>query len=195
MNKMIYLVLSVALTVSFIGWKSMARGAYESASYTVLESDGSFEIREYPALLMATTSTDSDTQGRDGSFMRLFKYISGNNEKSQKIAMTTPVFMEPKSEQSDTQMGFVIPEKVAKAGVPVPAGSDVQIRKRPGGKFAAVRFSGQLNETTRRQAEERLRAWMAEKSINGDATAESAGYDPPYKPGFLRRNEVLIRIE
>ena len=32
-------------------------------------------------------------------------------------------------------------------------------------------------------------------ALESQATAEAAGYDPPFTPGFMRRNEVLIRIQ
>ena len=195
-RKMTYLGVVILLTFGGIfTWNLTARAAYESAEYAVVETDGPCELRDYPDLMLVSTDMRFDSQGSDGSFMRLFGYISGENEPSQKVAMTTPVFMEPEADESTTQMGFVIPKRVAEEGIPEPTSSDVEIRKRLGGKFAVVRFAGQLNETTRSRAEQRLRAWMAKKSISGIAAAESAGYDPPYKPGFLRRNEVLIRLE
>jgi hypothetical protein len=36
---------------------------------------------------------------------------------------------------------------------------------------------------------------MKTKGLEGVSVAESAGYDPPFTPGPLRRNEVLIRIQ
>ena len=35
--------------------------------------------------MLVATSSNMDSQGRDGSFMRLFQYISGANEADQKI--------------------------------------------------------------------------------------------------------------
>ena len=43
-------------------------------------------------------------------------------------------------------------------------------------------------------ADQQLRTWMAVKGLQGDDRVESAGYDPPWIPGPLRRNEVLIRL-
>ena len=192
---MFYLGLFIVLLpVFYFGWKLMARGAYESAAYNVVEYDGAFEVREYPDLMLVATNTNFQSQGNDGSFMRLFKYISGENDGSQKVAMTTPVFMEPESEDEEAQMGFVIPQKVTEEGIPEPSADNVEIRKRAAGKFAVVRFAGQLNEESRSVNEKRLRTWMEDRGLNGEAAAESAGYDPPFKPKFLRRNEVLIRL-
>ena len=194
-KKMTYL-LTVALfgLAAFFGWKLTARGAYESAEYTVVESDGGFEIREYPDILLATTNMQFEKQGKDGSFMRLFRYISGANDADQKVAMTTPVFMQPESRATPGKMGFVIPKKIAEQGAPNPTGGAVELSKRAGGRFAVIRFSGRLTSDSLQDAEARLRAWIAKRNLVADGRAESAGYDPPWTPGPLRRNEVLIRL-
>ncbi len=176
-------------------WTMTARAGYESAEYKVIESDHNIEIREYPDLMLVATDSNMDSQGRDGSFMRLFRYISGTNEDNQKIAMTTPVFMEGEVGKRDVSMGFVMPKEVAAEGVPEPKGEGVEIRKREGGRFAVIRFSGRIDARVAKQQEEKLRMWMKSRGLAGDANAEAAGYDPPFTPGPLRRNEILIRLE
>ena len=200
---MVY-VASVAILVAsgvFV-FNRTTRAGFESAEYKVIETDGKFEIREYPDLMLASTSTKIDAQGRDGSFMKLFRYISGANQSEQKISMTTPVFME--KDETEAQMGFVMPKDVAVAGTPQPTGEGVAIRKRAGGRFAVVRFSGRLSEKLARENEAKLREWMKSKDLTAAETnpgdpestnVESAPYDPPFTPGPLRRNEVLIRLQ
>lgn len=195
-KRMVYLCIAAAvLAVAYFGWKLTARSAYESAEYTVVESDRPFEIREYPDLTMATTRTKFESQGGDGSFMRLFRYISGANDQQQKVAMTTPVFMEPEGDSRDGQMGFVLPKDVAAQTVPQPSDQQVEITKRAGGRFAVIRFAGRLDQNTRDMAEAKLNKWMEDRGLVGAGDAEVAGYDPPWTPGPLRRNEVLIRLE
>lgn len=195
-KKMIYLTVAALLVVAaYFGWKLTSRGAYESAEYTVLESKDSFEIREYPDLMMATTGMKQELQGNDGSFMRLFGYISGENEPQQKVAMTTPVFMERNSADSEGQMGFVLPKQVAEQNIPDPTDDKVEIRKRAGGKFAVIKFAGRMDSKTIAEAENKLRNWMKEKGLVGEGETELAGYDPPWTPGPLRRNEALIRLK
>jgi hypothetical protein len=172
-----------------------ANAAYESAEYEVVEKDGKIEIRQYPELILASTESKVDAQGRDGSFLRLFRYISGSNEDEQKIAMTTPVFMEESEGEANGKMGFVVPKKVAEAGTPKPTAADVTITKRPAGKFAVIQFSGRMNSKLAKEQEAELREWMANKELVGETTAETAGYNSPFVPGPLRRNEVLIRLK
>ena len=195
-RRMIYLPLViVVLIVGSLAWNLTARAAYETAEYRVVESDGAIEIREYPDLILASTPMREGSQGNDGSFMRLFRYISGANEAEQKVAMTTPVFMEGAGTEAEGQMGFVLPKEVANRGAPQPLGTEVRLRRREGGRFAVIRFSGRADKKTLGQAERRLRDWIEAKGLATTGSTESAGYDPPWTPGLLRRNELLIRIQ
>jgi len=202
----VYIAIIAVLSIGGVFVLSRTtRAGYESAEYTVVESDGNFEVRQYPDLTLVATTTQIDAQGRDGSFMKLFRYISGANESEQKISMTTPVFMENAPADSQVQMGFVMPKKVATEGVPVPTGPGVAVRKRIGGRFAVLRFSGRLDAKLSKESETKLRDWMDTKGLvasqadaddpNPSSGVETASYDPPFTPGPLRRNEILIRLK
>jgi len=200
-KQMIYLsAIAILVVAGVFAWNTLARTAYESAEYKVVTSDGSFEVREYPDLMLVATTTKMDAKGRDGSFMKLFRYISGANESDKKISMTTPVFMENDKSDSAVQMGFVMPKDIAVNGVPAPTGEGVDVCKRIGGRFAVLRFSGQLTDKLAKESEAKLRNWMETRGLVTDDSHESsgvetAGYDPPFTPGLLRRNEVLIRLK
>ncbi|MGC6549989.1 MAG: SOUL family heme-binding protein, partial [Rubripirellula sp.] len=79
-------------------------------------------------------------------------------------------------------------------GAPEPSSDGVRLYTRRGGKFAVIRFSGRMNDKLADEHEKRLRAWMKRKQLEGEASADTAGYDAPFTPGPFRRNEVLIRI-
>ncbi len=184
----------LVVALGYLGWKT-SRGGYESASYRTLDSELNFEIREYPKLKLVTTSMNFGSQGNDGSFMRLFRFISGGNSKQQKVAMTTPVFMDPSQNESSGEMSFVVPLQVASSGVPLPLDNGVKIKEREAGLFAVVRFSGRISEQSIRKQERALRLWLDTKGYSGESELEVAGYDPPWIPGPIRRNEVLVRIK
>ena len=108
--------------------------------------------------------------------------------------------MENDKADSAVQMGFVMPKDIAVKGVPAPTGEGVDVRKRIGGRFAVLRFSGQLTAKLAKESEAKLRTWMETKGLIADESPESsgvetAGYDPPFTPSPLRRNEVLIRLK
>ena len=188
--------VAVALMVGMVcfTWGVATLLAYETTKYEVVESAGKIEIREYPELMLASTNMNRNSQGEDGSFMRLFRYISGSNDREQKVAMTTPVFMEEADAESG-HMGFVIPTQVAKQRIPQPEEEGVEIRKRSAGRFAVIRFAGRMNKELIEKSEAELREWIDERQLVGEDDIEYAGYDPPWTPGRMRRNEVLIRLK
>jgi len=86
-----FFILAVVAVLFLVGCR-VTRGGYESASYQVVRSSGKFELRDYPVLMVVETPMAPTGNSADGSFMRLFRFITGGNEAKQKIAMTTPVF-------------------------------------------------------------------------------------------------------
>ena len=60
--------------------------ANEEASYDVVHKTDTYEVRYYSDRLIVQVSNKVD----NNSFRKLFKYISGQNENSEKIAMTIP---------------------------------------------------------------------------------------------------------
>ena len=193
--KAIFICSTVLAAFAFLGWQATSSSAYESADYDVIVAESPFEIREYPDLTVAATTMGTESRRDSGSFMRLFRYISGANQGKQKIAMTTPVFMAATQGSNAGQMRFVLPKKVAAGSVPQPANANVSIQQRAGGKFAVIRFNGRMNSKSVSQAEKSLRDWMKPRGYVGEAQIESAGYDPPWTPGLIRRNEVLVRLK
>ena len=182
--------LAVLLTITSCAGP-LGRGKYETPSYNAVLSDGAFEVRDYPTLVVATAPMGAGRQ--NGAFMKLFRYISGDNVKEQKIAMTTPVFGTMKGEARD--MSFVVPEEIVKAGVPESSNPDVKISKRQAGRFAVYRYSGRWTEAREVDAQTKLAAWMKSKGLTVEGGFEKANYDPPFTPPSMRRNEVLVRIK
>lgn len=168
---------------------SCAKAKYESPEYKVVESSGAFEIRAYPSLTLA--STPMSNRGADGSFMKLFRFISGKNDRAEKISMTTPVLMT--GTESGT-MSFVVPKAVAQRGAPLPSNPDVTVNTMPAATYAAYRFSGSGKPAPSEAASKKLLAWAASKDLCVTGTPLFAYYNPPWTPGFLRRNEVLVRV-
>ena len=177
--------MNVRAPLLFLTLTSFAM-ATETPDYKVLEQDGKFEVREYPALTLVRTASG------DGDFMRLFRYISGSNEAEQKIAMTAPVLM--KHEGDDTGMSFIVPRDVAAAKVPAPKDSAVMRDTLPAGQFAVYRYSGGRNKTNEQEALAQLRAWLDKRRLEVTGKPLFGYYDPPWIPPFMRRNEVMLRM-
>lgn len=186
------LILVGAASLLLVGCR-ITRSGYETAPYRVVRTAGTFEVRDYPALTVVETPMAGSGSGGDSSFMRLFRFISGNNAAKQKIAMTTPVFMS--GSESNAAMAFVLPAKLPADTVPKPSDGSVQVRALAAGRFAVLRFRGGRNAGNEQAALTRLQAWMAAESLKPASPAVYAYFDPPWTPAFLRRNEVLLRTE
>ena len=180
----------LALVIGIVGGGCIAtRAGYASAPYTVRSTDGSFEIRDYPALHVAITTTASD--GSDNGFMRLFGYISGKNDGAEKISMTTPVLM---LGDSTNQMAFVLPDVYSHKAAPRPNETSVQIQELPPTRFAVLRYSGGDKPANRSEALDRLQTWLKQVKMVGEGSPVYAFFDPPWTPPFWRRNEVMVRL-
>ena len=179
----------VALAALVSAGCAAIRAGYESAPYKVVRRDGKVELRDYPALVVAETPM----RGADGSFMRLFHFIGGENAAKQKIAMTTPVFMSGTGGTNAT-MAFVMPAKSGTTNLPQPTAPGVMLKEIPDGEFAVLRFSGGRSVQTATNAEARLRAWLTQENISPAGEPVFAYFDPPWTLSFLRRNEVMFRV-
>lgn len=186
------ILISIAILALCTSGYMLSGTSDESADYQVISQEGAFEIRDYqPMLLVSTAMTETELE-TGTPFNRLFGYITGANETGQDIAMTAPVL----SSRTDGvyRMSFLIPKAVAEKGAPRPTGPDVKIETMPGGRFAAYRFNGYLNNKRLEEARQKLADWVAEQKLETVGETLIAGYDPPSTPGSLRRNEVMIRL-
>ncbi len=195
MKRMLWVIPGlVLLGISFF-FVSNSRAATETAPYKVVRKDGGIELREYDTLHLAKVSmptSDRRSKNMDGGFMKLFRFIDGQNERDEKISMTTPVIIERGEKESS--MSFVMPQKSVAKGLPVPKG-EVKLDQIPAVKIVALRFSGVSNSTKEAAQLEVLQAWAAKEGIMVEGTPLFAFYDPPWTLGFMRRNEVLLRVK
>ena len=193
--------------------------ATDGPDYTVVEKDGAFELRQYPALLAAetlVTGTDFDDAG-NVAFGRLFRYISGNNRGQAEIAMTAPVVQTRDGQNRDGEniamtapviqqagkpgdasggyrVAFLVPAEYTRETVPLPLDPSVRIVATPARLVAALRFPGRMSEALNSRQESALRAELARRKLVISGEVITAQYDAPFIPGPFRRNEVLIPV-
>jgi hypothetical protein len=181
--------------------------ATEEPGFKLLEKDGSFELRQYPAYVVAETRVEADFEDAGGvAFQRLFRYISGNNVAQQKIAMTAPVTQSrgekiamtaPVSQVADGRaflVAFTLPSTYTLATAPRPQDPTVQIRAIPAQLIACWRYSGRWTASNYRDNEVLLRERIKARGLITRGEPVLARYNPPFTPWFMRRNEVLIPV-
>ncbi len=166
-------------------------GKYETADYTVCEKEEHFEIRLYESFYTAVVEEfhSSDTSG----FNSIFQYISGDNERREKIAMTVPVINEYKEQSVST--AFVMPHQYDAESLPLPTNPHIKIEKMKGRKVASVTFNGSVNDAQFKHQQELLLAWIASKNLKPVGHTRLARYNGPFTLPLLRKNEILIDIE
>jgi len=160
----------------------------EMQSYQVVRSFSEVEIRFYPPVMMAKHTANNEGSG----FGKLFNYISGNNSKQTKIAMTTPVHMEKSKEVNS--MAFVLPKHFNQDNTPLPNEDSLTVFEDQGGYFAAIRYSGYTSTVKEKEYTSVLKNLLEKEKITPSGLPKILVYDSPYK--FInRRNEILIPIE
>ena len=110
--------------------------AYEEARYQVVYQQNQFEIRYYDNRLIIQVAY----QNVSGGFQKLFNYISGNNQQSQKIPMTVPVTQY--EEQQGRIMQFYLPSQLNTKSTPAPLDGAVEVTTIKAGHFAVIQYSG-----------------------------------------------------
>jgi hypothetical protein len=168
-----------------------SRAFVEKLAYTVRRKDGPFEVREYPALTVASAPLRAGEQ--DSAFRRLLKFIDRGNAQRQKIAMTAPIFIDRNGGQG--RVSFVIPEKTKRRGVPQPDDREVTLGERPPERVSVYRFSGRAQSENEEQAVNTLRDWTRGHGLEASGDPIIAYYDAPWMPSPLRRNEVMLRVK
>ena len=187
---------------------------YEEAGFKTLERDAPFSIREYAPYIVASTTVDVKTYNQMGSaaFPRLFDYISGDNVSSEKIEMTTPVFMQDKTEkpagekiamtapvfmdegEEGWSMSFVLPQDYTLESAPRPTNPAVKLHQIDGYTAAVIEFPGKLNEKLIAAKTAELEEWMQKNALKPAGSSMAAAYNPPFTLPALRRNEIVIPI-
>ena len=163
--------------------------ANEEAKYDIVKSNNTYEIRKYSDRLAVQVASTSGNNG----FRKLFNYISGNNEKNQKIKMTVPVTVMEKS--GNMTMQFYLPSKFDKNNIPNPTVSDVKVINIEGGYYAVIKYSGRASENNFIKHKSILENELSRDNILIKSPAIKATYNSPFTLPLMRRNEAMFKVE
>ena len=165
----------------------------EKYRYVVKKKYKQFEIRSYETTLF--TSVKLSTKGYKNSsskgFSILAGYIFGNNERNEKISMTSPVSM---SLDDSMTMMFMVPKKFNKDMLPKPNQSGIEFKEEPSKIMAAISFSGWANDTKIEKYKQHLKAALDADGIKYSNRFYFFGYNAPYEI-FNRKNEVIVELQ
>ena len=195
--------------------------AIEEPKYEVIVSDAQFEVRHYAPVLIAETIVEGDMDAASSKGFRLIAdFIFGNNlssdtdkkakiamtspvtvePQSSKIAMTAPVTVEPQAAESNMKtaktwlINFVMPSQYTLANIPKPKNNAVSLREVPRKYFIVHKYSG-FNTVSRVQTKtDETVEWAIKRSYKMIGTPQLSRYDPPWTLPMFRRNEIMLEI-
>jgi hypothetical protein len=182
----------------------------EQAPYTVIKKVKDYEIRNYPSHIVAQTTIEgSDKEAMNEGFQIIAGYIFGGNTKKESIAMTVPVKEEKLSSQKinmtapvtlNTDGGshtvsFVMPKSYSLDTLPIPEDDRVKIVEVPPKKMAVLRFSWLRTTNRINKMEKKLLSALSQDKIEIIGNPFYAGYNAPWTPPWMTRNEIMIEIK
>ena len=166
--------------------------------FRTLQTFDDFEIREYAPCVIAEVKVSAQySTASSAAFSSLFKYISKGNKASQQIAMTAPVIAAQRvegAEADDWFVSFVMPSGSTFGHLPHPNDPRVVLRELETETCIATSFRGKATEALSGRKIKELRAAAARENIALSGETRICRYDPPFKPGFLQYNEIVIPV-
>ena len=203
--KILLIVVAVLALWSIWGYLS---SRVEEAPYTVSKKADGYEVRTYAAHIEAQTTVEGSYDDALSTGFRIIAgYIFGGNTKKQSIAMTAPVTARASekiamtapvvasTEGSARVVAFVMPASYTLESLPTPNDDRVKLVAVPAKKVAALRFSWIRTSSRVTSKEAELLALLAHDNVKTLGTPSYAGYNAPWTPPWMTRNEILVEIQ
>lgn len=191
-------ILSILVIIVIIGFVTVQLFALKSQrnietyTYRVHKKYDTFEIRHYEAALFTSVklNTKSFKKSSSKGFSILAGYIFGNNDRNEKIAMTSPVSM---SLEDSMTMMFMVPKGFTQENLPSPNQSRIEIKKEPSKTVAALSFGGWANDEKIELYKKKLSEALETEGISHTNRFHFLGYNPPYEV-INRKNEITVEL-
>ena len=182
---LVFLIFQIYLYVS--------TAKVENRPYDVVKNKGELEIRFYPKVKMAqyTSQSGQYKTASSNGFRKLAGYIFGKNEKSESIAMTSPVQMD--MDGKETTMSFMMPSVYDSTELPTPKDSSVKLVESNEEYVAAIGFSGFASDELIEKYTKELKDLLIENNLTATSNYRYLGYNPPYQL-LGRKNEVVVQV-
>ncbi len=202
--------LLIVAVIVFILWSIWGYfgSNVEQAQYIVLKKEQDYEIREYKARIVAQTTVEgSYDESLNKGFTIIAGYIFGGNTTQQKIAMTAPVTEQASEKVAMTApvlaslegnsrvISFVMPSSYTVQTLPVPNDARVILKELPSQKIAVVRFSWFRSEERVVEMQNALLTSLVRDGVQAVGVPTYAGYNAPWTPPWMNRNEVMVEIQ
>ena len=182
--------------------------AIEEPKFAVVDKDGRFEVRDYPGRVVAEVNVGGNRNAASSAGFRLLAgYIFGGNVGRQSVAMTAPASqtragakiamtapVNLSGEPGDWLVQFTMPSEYSIEDLPTPNDQRVRIRQETPTRLAVLTFSGLTGDRMVSRRTKELLELVRNRNLEPIGAPILARYDPPWKPWFARRNEVMIAV-
>jgi hypothetical protein len=132
-------------------------------------------------------------RGADGSFMSLFRFISGKNDRSEKISMTTPVTQ--LARDGNWLVQFMMPGSFTMESLPKAKDPAIRFVSLAANRQVVLRFSGRATSDVLAAKEGELRSWARGQALQVTSGPYYYFYDAPWTLPWNRRNEVAFTLK
>ena len=166
---------------------------YKEPSYQLLEKINNIEIRQYKEYIVAKTSMPNNVHASDNLMFRtLASYIFGKNAKQEKIPMTTPVSTYVSNDQYN--MLFYMLNYKEINNLPKTSDQNIIFEKINLDKCAVIIFSWYTSKDKINKYKNILTDFIKNHGYTTKGPFFLNRYNDPWTLPFLRRNEILIKI-
>lgn len=184
--------VGAGLAAAGAAWFYLREKGIETPPHETLDSDGAFEIRQYPAILVAETIQPGSRDRALGNGLGLLAdYFFAESREGDEVTMTAPLFAVKGG--NGWTMRIATPARLTLDELPTP-GDGVALVEIPARKMAVLRFGGRADDRMLAAKEGELRRWIESRWLDAVGPIEHAFYNSPVMPGPLRSNEVMIPI-
>ena len=186
----------------------------ERADYSVIKRMKDYEIREYPAHIVAQAKVQGPYgKSLSNGFRIVAGYIFGGNTKKESIAMTAPVVIQKEKRPNTSEsiamtapvvvtaegesqlISFGMPRSYTLETLPTPNDSRVKIVMIPAKRYGVIRFSWYRSEVRIKGLQEKLILALTRDGLTSVGNPSYAGYNAPWTPPWMTRNEVLVELK
>lgn len=210
---MIYTIIAFVIIIGLWSVWGFFGSRVEQAEYTVVKKMNGYEIREYPAHIVAQTTVKGPYgESMNSGFSIVAGYIFGGNTKKESIAMTAPVVAQKEkinkvseniamtapvvaTTEGDSQIiSFGMPRSYTLETLPTPNDPRVKIVMIPTKKYAVMQFSWYRSDARVKNMQEKLLSALTRDGVATEGNVAYAGYNAPGTPPWMTRNEILVEV-
>lgn len=211
---------SMVMGVLMMALSAFAAQAKDNEFYTTLMRDEHIELRHYQPTIVAQVMVEGAfEEAGNKAFRTLADFIFGANVKpsgdghediamtapviveSANIGMTAPVLVEPMNVRALNQtkqqwaVQFLMPKQYTLDTLPRPTNPAISIRQLPAVYTVSSQFSGVVDSADFAKHQRQLKKYADDQKWQLVGVPRMAYYNSPFMPWFLRRNEVIWRVQ